>query len=83
MQAVAEVADWLHNMADFSSRNFVGFDEANFWTQASCRAVAFPEFHHYKRLFDCRLYEAIHGRWPRAGEFPNTRDNLLAGPGET
>jgi hypothetical protein len=27
------VADWLHNLADFSADDFVGFDEEQFWRE--------------------------------------------------
>jgi hypothetical protein len=75
-----ELAEWLHNMAQFAAYDFSGFDEARFWAQGYQLAQRYPDIHHYKAIFECRLFEIEHGRWPQVDEGPNRADNVIAPP---
>jgi hypothetical protein len=48
------VADWLHNLAQFSSLDFVGFDEQRFWLEhtALCRRFPGERLERYREVFD-------------------------------
>ena len=51
------LADWLHNLAFFSARDFDGFDEEWFWRDGHALAHNRPEFScdFYRRLFEQQL----------------------------
>jgi len=46
-------ADWLHNLAQFSSQDFAGFDEQQFWTEHShlCRRFPGERLERYREIF--------------------------------
>ncbi len=54
-------ADWLHNLADFSSRDFVRFDEQRFWSEHSHLSRQFPgeRLARYRDIFDDYLAERV------------------------
>ena len=54
LQHTMLVADWLHNLAFFSSVDFEAFDEACFWRELDIAAKRFPAFHWaaYRSHFD-------------------------------
>jgi hypothetical protein len=37
-----QIAEWLHNMADFSCRDFADFDEQRFWSEYELRTICYP-----------------------------------------
>jgi hypothetical protein len=47
-------ADWLHNLAQFSSLDFVGFNEQQFWQEHSylCRRFPAENLERYREIFD-------------------------------
>lgn len=51
------VADWLHNLAQFSSLDFVHFDEQRFWKEHSHLCQRFPgeQLERYREIFDEHL----------------------------
>jgi hypothetical protein len=53
------VADWLHNLALFSSLEFERFDEARFWKDLEFLEEYYPEFlpSRFRKIFDERLRE--------------------------
>ncbi|HEY5993659.1 MAG TPA: hypothetical protein VIU46_03565 [Gallionellaceae bacterium] len=75
-----ELAEWLHNMAQFAATDFSHFDESYFWAQGYRLAQRYPMIHEYKLVFECRLFELEHGRWPEVGEGPNNTDNKIPPP---
>lgn len=75
-----ELAEWLHNMAQFAATDFTGFNEAYFWAQGYRLAQQYPHIHGYKVAFENRLFEIEHGRWPEVGEGPNNADNVITPP---
>lgn len=54
VQYAGAVADWLHNLALYSSVNFQGFNEEWFWRDFEMAQFRFPEFglEHYRELFE-------------------------------
>jgi hypothetical protein len=48
------LADWLHNLAAFSSRDFADFDEQIFWKEHAgiCRRFPGERFERYREIFD-------------------------------
>ena len=48
------VADWLHNLAQYSSLGFFQFDEARFWQEHSGLCQRFPgeRLERYREIFD-------------------------------
>lgn len=56
------VADWLHNMALYSSLDFEGFDEDRFWDEARQHAAALPHLSYYQGVFDAHLHRQAQGR---------------------
>jgi hypothetical protein len=54
IRLVQAIADWLHNLADFSSRDFVRFDEQRFWSEHSRISQRFPKerIERYREIFD-------------------------------
>ena len=53
------IADWLHNLADFSVRDFQGFDEAQFWEEhaALCKRFKGAGLESYRDVFESRINE--------------------------
>ena len=47
-------ADWLHNLAQFSSLEFAHFDEPQFWTEHGhlCRTWSGERLERYREIFD-------------------------------
>ena len=47
-------ADWLHNLAQFSSHDFTRFDEQQFWSEhlQLCRRFPGNRLDRYRELFD-------------------------------
>jgi hypothetical protein len=57
------IADWLHNLADASSKLHTGFSEETFWREHAYLCQKFPhaELESYRRIFD----EYLAGKkWP-------------------
>lgn len=57
-----EVADWLHNMALFSSLDFERFDEERFWSehQRLCSRLPNEGLERYRVIFDDYLVGRVH-----------------------
>ena len=68
VRALGELAEWLHNMAAFSGRDFAGFDEQRFWQEFERFRAAHPDFKYYRSLFENALTESRTGRWPSVEE---------------
>lgn len=49
------VADWLHNLAQFSTRDFEGFDEDRFWKEYDRLVRRHGDPFQYRWHFDHRL----------------------------
>ena len=51
------LADWLHNLAQKSSEDFLGFDEDMFWNEHDyfLRTQPHAGFERYRSLFDAHL----------------------------
>ena len=47
-------ADWLHNLADYGTRDFVGFNESEFWDEFEhhCKRYPHSNLRRYKKIFD-------------------------------
>lgn len=73
----ATIADWLHNLADFSTREFEGFSENAFWHEGNQLRQRFPELDQLKRYYDCNLVRIRTGSWPEPGVWPNTLQNTM------
>ncbi len=57
------IADWLHNLACYTARDFVGFDEIWFWKEYDhfsrrCAAIGWDGYVNYRRRFDANLEES-------------------------
>jgi hypothetical protein len=54
IQCAGAIADWLHNLALYSSLDFRGFNEEWFWRHFETARSAFSEFglERYRDLFD-------------------------------
>lgn len=54
------MADWLHNLALYSSQEFKGFDEQLFWKEHAYLCDRFPgkQLERYREIFD----EYLNGR---------------------
>jgi hypothetical protein len=46
------IANWLHNLADFTSRDFEGFNETWFWKEHEHYCGQYPEMNSYRDLFE-------------------------------
>jgi hypothetical protein len=55
--AAGAVAEWMHNLADFSVRDFEGFDEELFWSEITYLGPRFKQvnFQRYKEVFESYL----------------------------
>ncbi len=62
------IAEWLHNMAAFSCRDFAGFDEQRFWSEYDRLLVTFPNLSYYRSIYKNALTESQTGRWPSVEE---------------
>lgn len=67
-QAFGALANWLHNMAAFSMRDFTGFQEQRFWNEFEQLQAKHFELQHYRSLFQNALTESQIGRWPSVEE---------------
>ena len=61
VKAAGAVADWLHNLANYSSADFEGFEEALFWSDFESLVSNFPEVAYYKAHFDGAVRELESG----------------------
>jgi hypothetical protein len=54
VRRVGMLANWLHNLASFSARDFEGFDESWFWRDFQQYSAQHPEYRldGYKELFE-------------------------------
>lgn len=63
-----QIAEWLHNMAAFSCRDFSDFDEQRFWSEYDRLLVRCPGLSHYRSIFENALTESQTGHWPSVEE---------------
>jgi hypothetical protein len=51
------IADWLHDLADYSSVEFNGFDEQRFWEEHTylCTRFSGKRLERYREIFDLYL----------------------------
>jgi len=63
-----QLAEWLHNMAAFSCRDFADFDEQHFWGEYESLLVSCPGFNYYRSIFENAVTESQTGRWPGVEE---------------
>ena len=68
VRALGDLAEWLHNMAAFSKRDFAGFEEQRFWDEFARLRAKHPGFQHYWSVFQNALTESQTGRWPSVEE---------------
>ncbi|HEX7858758.1 MAG TPA: hypothetical protein VF773_00370 [Verrucomicrobiae bacterium] len=68
VRALGELAEWLHNLAAFSKRDFADFDEQRFWDEFERLCAKHPDFQYYRSLFQIALTESQTGRWPSVEE---------------
>jgi hypothetical protein len=68
VRALGELADWLHNMADFAGRDFEEFNEQRFWNEFDRLCTAHPRFRYYRSLFENALTKSRTGNWPSVEE---------------
>ena len=54
VQFAGDIADWLHNLAMFSSLDFIHFDEEWFWREFDSLRGRYPEFalERYRNAFN-------------------------------
>jgi hypothetical protein len=57
IRCAGAIADWMHNLALYSSVNFQGFNEEWFWRDFESVRTRYPEFglERYRNLFDQRV----------------------------
>jgi hypothetical protein len=60
VRCAGAIADWLHNLALYSSVDFRGFNEEWFWRDFESIRSDYPEFglERYRNLFDERIAAA-------------------------
>jgi hypothetical protein len=48
------IADWLHNLARYSSIDFVGFEDSQFWSEhdSICRRFPREDLQRYRQIYD-------------------------------
>ena len=56
-----EIAEWLHNLAQFSSLDFERFDEDRFWENYKVFRVKYP-LNKYQSMFDKTIEELQTGK---------------------
>ncbi len=61
---VGVLADWQHNLAQFSCWDFQGFDEQRFWQEYESLSRRYPHslISRYRQMFDDRLKEGRTGK---------------------
>jgi hypothetical protein len=61
IRCAGAIANWLHNLALFSSLNFERFDEERFWQDFDSLRSRYPEFglERYRDRFEQRLSEPL------------------------
>lgn len=66
VRLAGEIAEWLHNMAEFSGNGFERFDEERFWREYERLRERFPFMGagRYQDMFERRLVELQTGKWP-------------------
>jgi hypothetical protein len=52
-----DIANWLENLAGFSSAEFEGFDEGRFWGEHAKVCERFPDVAGYRAFFETTLRE--------------------------
>jgi hypothetical protein len=75
VQYAGAVANWLHNLALYSSFDFEGFDEVCFWRDFESVRSRFPEFglEHYRELFASHaMLPSERDREAKSGATPDT-----------
>lgn len=50
-RVAGSVADWLHNLAAFSAKDFMGFDENHFWREGEMFLKRLPEIN-FREIFE-------------------------------
>src|SRR5262249_38304142 len=55
VRELGELANWLHNMAYFSHRDFQNFDEQIFWSEFDRLRIRHPELARYRDHFEMAL----------------------------
>src|SRR4051812_41985930 len=67
VQRSGALANWLHNLAEFSALEVERFDEGNFWRQHEALCRRYPSMHleAYRTVFDGWLSKPA-DRWPGA-----------------
>jgi hypothetical protein len=70
------IADWLHNLALFSSLNFERFNEDWFWRDFESLKSRYPEcgLERYRNLFEQRLSEPLHSDAAEQSVAPDRQD---------
>lgn len=60
IRRAAILADWLHNLALFSSQDFAHFDEESFWQDGRALEARHPglDLGRYLRIFEARVVES-------------------------
>jgi S-adenosylmethionine:diacylglycerol 3-amino-3-carboxypropyl transferase len=66
VRVAGALAEWLHNMAQFSGNGFQRFDEQRFWQEYERLCKQYPGFglERYQDLFERKLVELRTGKWP-------------------
>ena len=54
-RVAGELADWLHNLAAFSVRDFAGFNEEHFWREGNALIARHSAVSRYHEIFDDHL----------------------------
>jgi len=76
-QKAGVIADWLHNLAQFSALEFEGFDEDWFWREFRQFNERYPDYglSHYQDLFLSEALKEQHGL--PSDHFSATIENLI------
>jgi hypothetical protein len=72
IRCAGATADWLHNLALFSSMNFEGFNEEWFWRDFEWLRSQYPDFglERYHNLFERQLGQPRESATPGKDEGP-------------
>jgi hypothetical protein len=54
-----DIANWLENLAGFSSDEFEGFDEDRFWREHAKVSDSFPDVAAYRGFFEQRVKDFL------------------------
>lgn len=69
IRCAGAIAEWLHNAAAFSARDFKGFSEDRFWEEYKRLREKYPnELDDFRGIFENRLHECRTGKWPSIEE---------------